>query len=64
MPRRILSIITALALCLSLCPPQARADVSPAYSTVYIGGTTVTDEASTTTIAAGELLSGTLHRLC
>ena len=54
MPRRILSIITALALCLSLCPPQARADVSPAYSTVYIGGTTVTDEASTTTIAAGE----------
>ena len=54
MKRRILSIITALALCLSLCPAWAWADVSPAYSTVYIGGTTVTDEASTTTIAAGE----------
>ena len=54
MKRRILSIITALALCLSLCPTWALAAASPSYHSVYIGGTTVTDEASTTTIDAGE----------
>ena len=41
MKRRILGLLTALALCLALLPPTARAEELPYLS---VGGTTVTEE--------------------